>query len=108
MESESRKENDTRARSFNREDYNNNRRVFLRSYPLHWGGEDEEGIEGRTERVSKEAVHEKKPIKKLIVSVFHWGEGQVLVLRRFKHKVSFYIIACLPVGFKSQPAQISA
>ncbi|KAF5183913.1 hypothetical protein FRX31_026500 [Thalictrum thalictroides] len=47
-------ENETRSRSFRYEDYNN-RRVFLRSYPLHqWEGydHDEEGKE-KVVKVSK-------------------------------------------------------
>ncbi|KAJ0094474.1 hypothetical protein Patl1_16916 [Pistacia atlantica] len=56
---------------------------------------------------------EKKPIKKtplkdIILSVFHWGGGKVLVLRRFKHKFTIYVIACVPVRLKSPTALISA
>ncbi|GFZ21154.1 hypothetical protein Acr_29g0003160 [Actinidia rufa] len=100
-------ENDLRARSFRNEDYTN-RRAFLRSYPLHWGGEDEHEEENKHEPVRvSEGDDKKRPIKKMIISVFHWGEGRVLVLRRFKHKIGFYIIACLPVGFKPPTALIA-
>ncbi|XAR48168.1 hypothetical protein NMG60_11030900, partial [Bertholletia excelsa] len=93
-------------KSFRDEDYSN-RRVFLRSYPLHWGGgEEEEGTnEEETAETSKgggeKQKKKKKPIKKLMVSVFQWGERRVLVFRKLKHKVAIYVIACLPaVGFK--------
>ncbi|KAK2969280.1 hypothetical protein RJ640_030821 [Escallonia rubra] len=147
-------EDGLRTRSFRNEDYNN-RRVFLRSYPLQWGGEDEEskedtagvmtkgvdrkestkqptrsaGRQGGGER-KEEAVgaakggdvgkrimkkilsvlhlseedeegkagEGKKPIKKIILLVFEWGEG----------RVSFYVVACLPMGFKHPTAMISA
>ncbi|KAK9277132.1 hypothetical protein L1049_006671 [Liquidambar formosana] len=98
-------ENEMRARSFRYEDYNN-RRVFLRSYPLHWGGEDEENKDEMV-GISKESDR-KKHVKKIILSVFHWGGGKVLILKRFKHKIAFYVIACLPVGFKPPTALISA
>ncbi|KAJ0037429.1 hypothetical protein Pint_23701 [Pistacia integerrima] len=103
-------ENKMRTRSFRHEDYNN-RRVFLRSYPLQWGSESEENNE-ETSKVTNEST-EKKPIKKtplkdIILSVFHWGGGKVLVLRRFKHKFTIYIIACVPVRLKSPTALISA
>lgn len=102
-------ENKIRARSFRYEDHNN-RRVFLRSYPLQWGSEDEEDNE-ETVKVTEESI-EKKPMKKtpikdIILSVFHWGGGKVLVLRRFKDKFTIYIIACVPMRFKSPTALIS-
>ncbi|CAK9137335.1 unnamed protein product [Ilex paraguariensis] len=98
-------EDGMKSRSFRYEDYST-RRVFLRSYPLHWGGEDEGNKEdniGVTNRGSGI-----KPMKKIILSFCHWGEERALVLRRFKHKVTFYVIACLPVGFKPTTALISA
>ncbi|KAF5952828.1 hypothetical protein HYC85_010772 [Camellia sinensis] len=105
-------ENDLRTKSFRDEDYNN-RRVFLRSYPLQWGGDEGEENKQDTVEVSYgggggSGDGKKKPIKKLIVTVFEWGEGKILVLRRFKHKIEFYIIACLPVAFKPPTALISA
>ncbi|KAI7996472.1 Receptor-like protein EIX1 [Camellia lanceoleosa] len=59
-------ENGLRTRSFCYEDCNN-RRVFLRSYPLQWGGKDEE-IKIDIVRVRK-GGDAKKPIKKLIASI---------------------------------------
>lgn len=108
MENQGVEENVMRTRSFRYEDYNN-RRVFLRSYPLHWGGESEESNEEEAVKVtSNKSFEKKKPIKQIILSVFHWGGGKVLVLRRFKHKFTIYIIACVSVGFKSPTALISA
>ncbi|KAF5939860.1 hypothetical protein HYC85_021027 [Camellia sinensis] len=66
-------ENGLRTRSFHYEDYNN-RRVFLKSYPLQWGGKDEE-IKKDIVRVRK-GGDAKKPIKKLIASIFHLGRRQ--------------------------------
>ncbi|GMP82420.1 hypothetical protein CsSME_00036730 [Camellia sinensis var. sinensis] len=93
-------ENGLRTRSFRYKDYNN-RRVFLRRYPLQWGGKDEE--------IKKDIVrvHKGGNAKQLSASIFQWGEGRVLVLRRFKHKITFYIIACLPNGFKPPSALIT-
>lgn len=105
MESTGLEENDPRARSFRYEDYNN-RRIFLRSYPLQWGGEDEKSKD-ETVRVTKRGKA-KKPLKTIILSVFHWGEERTLIFTRFKHKVTFYVLACLPVGFKPPTAMISA
>lgn len=94
-----------RARSFREEGYNN-RRIFLRSYPLHWGGEDSKSKE--MERTAPKGTNEKKkPLKKIIISIFNWGEERVLIFRRYKNKIIVYVISCLPVGFKP-PAMISA
>ncbi|CAN0929248.1 hypothetical protein LINGRAHAP2_LOCUS36958 [Linum grandiflorum] len=91
-----------RAKSFRDEDYNN-RRVFLRSYPLHWDAEDrsDEDMIMR-QPTSKINSSQKRPMRKMMVSMFQWGEGRVLVLRRFKHKVSVYVVSCIPVsGYRS-------
>jgi len=98
-----------RARSFRDEDYSS-RRVFLYSYPLQWGGEDkyDEEYKEKTASSGNGGEEKKKSIKELIVSIFRWGEVKVLVLRRFKHKLGHYIIACLPVGFKPPNALVSA
>ncbi|KAA8528987.1 hypothetical protein F0562_033525 [Nyssa sinensis] len=104
MDSKYMDEKDMKARSFRHEDYNN-RRVFLRSYPLHWGGEDE-GNKEETVEVTKSGDG-KKPLKKIIISILQWGEGRVFLFRRFKNKVVFYVVACLPVGFKPPRALIS-
>ncbi|KAH1098119.1 hypothetical protein J1N35_015040 [Gossypium stocksii] len=87
----------TRSRSFRYEDYNN-RRAFLRSYPLQWGeDEDEQEIVTAT----KESSTRKVPIKKFMQSVYHWRGEKVVVLRRFKDKLAVYVVACLPIRFKS-------
>ncbi|KAH7836049.1 hypothetical protein Vadar_032298 [Vaccinium darrowii] len=98
-----------RARSFRDEDYSS-RRVFLYSYPLQWGGEDkyDEEYKEKTASSGNGGEEKKKSIKELIVSIFRWGEVKVLVLRRFKHKLGLYIIACLPVGVKPPNALVSA
>ncbi|KAE8698920.1 hypothetical protein F3Y22_tig00110597pilonHSYRG01086 [Hibiscus syriacus] len=54
-------EDGVRIRSFRYEDYNN-RRVFLRSYPLR-SGEDEETV-----TVTEGSSTGKKPMKKIILS----------------------------------------
>lgn len=110
----------TRTRSFRDEDYNN-RRVFLRSYPLDWelGGGDQNDKEAggdastdemrRSKRSNKDcSSRSKKPLRKIILALYHWGGGKVLVLRRFKHKLTIYVISCIPVGFKPPTALISA
>ena len=98
MDSKDMDENGIKTRSFRFEDYNN-RRVFLRSYPLYSEPEDEENKEEIVKRSTKERK-ETKPMKKIILSVLQWGEGKVFVFKMFKHKITFSIIACLPVGFK--------
>ncbi|KAJ6356351.1 hypothetical protein OIU78_004454 [Salix suchowensis] len=78
---------------------------FLRSYPLYHVAEGETANEEMVSASNKET--EKKPIKRMIISVIHWSEGKVLVLRKFKHKIQVYIIACMPVSFKPPTALIS-
>ena len=95
-----------RTRSFRNEDYNN-RRAFLRSYPLYGGGDQDEDVKAESEKAAANETTSKKPMKKIILSVFHWGGERVLVLRRFKHKVTFYVVTCLPVGLKAPTALIS-
>ncbi|WRX14897.1 hypothetical protein QQP08_007384 [Theobroma cacao] len=87
-----------RPRSFRYEDYNN-RRVFLRSYPLHWG-EDEENNEDTV--TATKGSSGKKPIKKIILPVFHWSAEKVVILRRFKHKLTVYVTACIPISALSR------
>lgn len=100
-----------KSSSFRYEDYNN-RRAFLRSYPLFWGGEDENGEEEGKESVKVEAAKEtnskKKNMKKFILAMFQWGGERVVIFRRFKHKVTLYVITCLPVGLKAPTHLISA
>ncbi|OMO88237.1 hypothetical protein COLO4_20356 [Corchorus olitorius] len=85
-----------RVSSFRREDYNN-RRAFLRSYPLDWG--EDEGNNEDTVRVKKES-NRKKQAKKIIQSVFDWSGEKVVILRKFKNKLTVYVIACIPIRFK--------
>lgn len=108
MEIKEKDEIGLRTKSFREEDYNN-RRVFLRSYPLRWGGEDE-GKDEEIKVVSTESNsnRKKKLIKKMIVSVIHWSGGKVLVLRRFKHKFTIHVIACIALSFKRPTALICA
>lgn len=96
-----------RSRSFRNEDYNNNRRVFLRSYPLQWGGE-EEGNEEKMPKVESNIDKRKKTIKKIILAVIHWGNGKALVLRRVKNKIDIYVVTCIPIAIKPPTALISA
>ncbi|OAY73858.1 hypothetical protein ACMD2_10132 [Ananas comosus] len=90
-----------KTRSFRYEDYNN-RRAFLRSYPLQWEDEEEEEEEGEEAAVSSSSKS-KAPLlaKTRLVAVFRWGEGKLLLLRRLKKKVAFYLVACHPFRFKS-------
>ncbi|EHA8591323.1 putative 1,3-beta-glucan synthase component bgs4 [Cocos nucifera] len=86
-------EDGMKTRSFRDEGYNS-RRVFLRSYPLQW--EEEEGREGE-----EQVVVSKVSLKSRLIAIFEWGEGKLLLLRRLKNKVVFYLVACHPYGFKS-------
>lgn len=121
-----------RTKSF-RNSYNN-RRVFLRSYPLQWGEQDEYNKEddplqlgeqdeynkeeplqlGQQDGFNKDKVraadgsNQKTPMKKIILSVFHWGGDKFLFLRRVKHMIAVHVIACIPVGFKTPTALITA
>lgn len=108
----------TRARSFRYEDYNT-RRVFLRSYPLHWGSESEPDQESQPSPAAanyttkqepakiRSRKREKKPIKKIILAVVQWGGESILVFRRIKHKVTIYVVSCVPLNFKVPTALIS-
>lgn len=91
----------SRARSFRYEDYNN-RRVFLRSYPLQWGGEEDDGE--APVNVSKE----RRGVKERILAVLHLVGEKTLLARKIRHKVAFYLVACHPFGFKSTTHLISA
>lgn len=62
--------------SFRTKDYNN-RRVFLRSYPLHWGDEvenDESEYFWPGEKQHKNQKYNIKPMKKLMVAEIEWSE----------------------------------
>ncbi|KAM3753843.1 hypothetical protein ACB098_03G122700 [Castanea mollissima] len=122
MDYEAIKGNRMRTRSFRDENYN--RRVFLRSYPLHWG-EDEYSKED-TARVAdnsnqkkdeynkeetiavtvKDQSDQKKPKKKIFLCVFYWGVKKISFLRRLKHQLEIYFIAFIPNGFKKPTALI--
>lgn len=107
-----------RVRSFRYEDYST-RRVFLRSYPLHWGSESEaeeskvEPKAGAWEDSKEEpakvinSANGKKPVKKIILAVIQWGEERVVVLRRVKHKITIYVVNCMPVTIRAPTALIS-
>ncbi|KAL6284440.1 hypothetical protein ACE6H2_015369 [Prunus campanulata] len=110
----------TRTRSFRYEDYNN-RRVFLRSYPLDWElgegdqNDKEDGGDGSTDEMRRSkrsnkdcSSRSKKHLRKIILSLYHWGGGKILVFRRFKHKLTIHVISCIPVGLKPPTALISA
>ncbi|KAL8495311.1 hypothetical protein ACS0TY_019459 [Phlomoides rotata] len=105
-------EDGMRARSFRYEDYNT-RRVFLRSYPLHWGAESEAEESAASEAAAKYNSKEepgkvgKKPIKKIILAVVHWGGERILVFRRIKHKITIYVVNCVPMNFKVPTGLIS-
>ncbi|KAE8009389.1 hypothetical protein FH972_005827 [Carpinus fangiana] len=108
-----------RTKSFRNKSYNN-RRVFLRSYPLQWGEQDEYNKEeplqlGQQDGFNKEdkvraadGSNQENPMKKIILSVFHWGGEKFLFLRRVKHMIAVHVIACIPVGFKTPTALITA
>ncbi|KAL4318071.1 hypothetical protein GQ457_18G022510 [Hibiscus cannabinus] len=93
-------EDAVRTRSFRYEDYNN-RRVFLRSYPLHCG-EDEETV-----TLTEGGSTGKKPMKKIILSACDWSGEKLLILRRFKDRLTDYVIACISIRFKSPTALTS-
>lgn len=99
-------EKDPRERSFRNEDYNT-RRVFLRSYPLQWG-DDEEGKNEENKRESTRVrMSRGGKVKKMILAVVHCGEDRNLVLSRFKDKINFYLVACFRVSFKTTTPLIS-
>lgn len=107
MESTLLEERDPRERSFRNEDYSI-RRVFLRSYPLQWGGDQEE--EEETEKNTKEdRVHMSRggKVKKMILAVVNCGEDRKLVFSRFKDKINFYLVACFHFSFKTTTPLIS-
>ncbi|OVA05623.1 hypothetical protein BVC80_8417g5 [Macleaya cordata] len=111
-----------RTRSFRDEDYNN-RRVFLRSYPLYLeenrasrAGEEEEEEKLAIVVMGSSTTKEKEMVRILttkgstgkinnvfkgrVLRVLHWGERKVLHLNKLKHKLSFCLVACHPFGLK--------
>ena len=121
MDYEAIKGNRMRTRSFRGENYNN-RRAFLRSYPLHWGEDEyskedtarvaDNGNQKKDECNKEETVEDqsdqKKPKKKIFPSVFYWGGKKILLFTRLKHQLEIYVIACIPNGVKKPTALISA
>ncbi|KAL4573841.1 hypothetical protein LXL04_020661 [Taraxacum kok-saghyz] len=115
-------EGDTlRTRSFRNEDYNN-RRVFLRSYPLHFNNDEDhqeqetyvivdatsaDGDDYKKQKKTMKMKKKKEAMKKIMVTIIEWGGGRGVVFRNFKHKVSFYVVACFPLVFKQPKAFIS-
>ncbi|KVI05780.1 hypothetical protein Ccrd_015923 [Cynara cardunculus var. scolymus] len=106
-------EDGLRTRSFRNEDYNT-RRAFLTSYPLNFDRQETPvptpasvQVDGDRDRHTK---HKKKKeaMKKIVVAMVEWGGGRWVVIRRFKHKVSFYVVACFPLVFKPPKSFISA
>lgn len=98
-------EKDPRERSFRNEDYNT-RRVFLRSYPLHWGDDEVKNEENKRESTRVRMSRGGK-VKKMILAVVNCREDRNLVLSRFKDKINFYLVACFRVSFKTPTPLIS-
>ncbi|KAL5975440.1 hypothetical protein ACLOJK_019762 [Asimina triloba] len=91
-------EDGVRARSFRYEDYNN-RRAFLRSYPLHWEIDERTGDEEEEAEEKTSAAGRDRRMKKRILSIFQWRGGKIFLLRKLKTKVAtFYLAACSPLG----------
>lgn len=114
-------EDGVRARSFRYEDYNT-RRAFLRSYPLHWGqdSEAEESKEVGGSNTTGKSYYKKepskgtarrtngkKPIAKIVFAVIQWSEERAVVFKRFKHKITVYVVSCVPMSLKAPTALIS-
>ncbi|GFP87843.1 hypothetical protein PHJA_000928000 [Phtheirospermum japonicum] len=93
-------EDGMRARSFRDEDYDT-RRVFLRSYPLHWDPQSE------TEESFDRECGKKEPVR-----VANRTNGRkivnktILVFRRVKRKITIFIVNCVPVSLKAPTALI--
>ncbi|KAL0914711.1 hypothetical protein M5K25_015082 [Dendrobium thyrsiflorum] len=112
-------EDGVKMKSFRDEDMET-RRIFLRSYPLRWdeeeeeegGGEEEEEGESPQEQVVSSKKQRyfkfKSLMKRNAITVLHWGEGKLLLLKKMKNKVAFYLVACHPFGFKTSTKFITA
>ncbi|KAL9680001.1 hypothetical protein QQ045_017872 [Rhodiola kirilowii] len=96
---------ETHTKSFRNKDYNS-RMVFLRSYPLHWGDEEDEQDYWPGEKARKKSYNIKS-MKKMVLAAMEWSEDKLLILKRLKHKVALYVVACIPKGFKNTTALIS-
>ncbi|PKU87592.1 hypothetical protein MA16_Dca022873 [Dendrobium catenatum] len=109
-------EDGVKMKSFRDEDMET-RRIFLRSYPLRWDEEEEEeDQEEEGESPRKQVASSKKQryfkfkslMKRNFITVLHWGEGKLLLLKKMKNKVAFYLVACHPFGFKTSTKFITA
>ncbi|KAI3733367.1 hypothetical protein L6452_12810 [Arctium lappa] len=101
-----------RTRSFRNEDYNT-RRAFLTSYPLNFDHQETPASAPAPVPAHDDHDHDhhkkkKEVMKKIMVTMVEWGCGRWVVIRRFKHKVSFYVVACFPLVFKPPKPFISA
>ena len=104
-----------RTRSFRDEDYNT-RRAFLTSYPLNFDHQEEPAPAHASVRAGdhdhdkkeKKTKKKKEAMKKIVVAMVEWGGGRWVVIRRFKHKISIYVVACFPLVFKPSKTFISA
>lgn len=50
----------------------------------------------------------KEVLKKIMVAIVEWGDERFVVIKRIKHKVSIYVVACFPIAFKPPKALISS
>ncbi|KAM0937186.1 hypothetical protein DsansV1_C25g0185611 [Dioscorea sansibarensis] len=94
---EQEKDSVMKTRSFRDEDYNI-RKVFLRSYPLQWEEDEASDVE---EEEEEGVSYFKFGIRSKFIALFHWSEGKVVLLRRVKDKVAFYLVSCHSFGLKS-------
>ncbi|KAJ4966060.1 hypothetical protein NE237_017909 [Protea cynaroides] len=105
-------EDEKRARSFRDEDYNN-RRVFLRSYPLHWAEDQinndnvDEEVETNQGILNVSKSGKMTALKKKVLYVVRWSEGKVLIFKKLKNKVAFYLVTCHPFGLKHSSSLLS-
>ncbi|GFP95762.1 hypothetical protein PHJA_001720400 [Phtheirospermum japonicum] len=94
-------EDGMRARSFRDEDYDT-RRVFLRSYPLHWDPqtETEESFDRDYGKKEPARVANKTKGRKTV-------NKTILIFRRVKCKIKIFVVNCVPVSLKAPTALIS-
>lgn len=79
-----------RTRSFRNEDYNN-RRAFLRSYPLYGGGDQDEDVKAESEKAAANETTTKKPSMSLLVFLL----VSKLLLLSFRFSVSSALKAAI-------------
>ncbi|GAA0147605.1 hypothetical protein LIER_07263 [Lithospermum erythrorhizon] len=76
------------TKSFRNEDYNN-RRAFLRSYPLHMA---DESVGNNNETTNREVMRKRrKQMRKIILAILEWKGEKIIVLRRLKLIVQLYV-----------------